>query len=150
MKKLIILLSLVMVLTLSACNTNSGSSDVVAPESAPEAAEEDAEESAAGTYNQISMQQALQMMEEQKDYLIVDVRTAGEYAEGHIPGAVNVANETIAEEAETALPDKDQMLFVYCRSGNRSKVASQVLADLGYTNVYEFGGIKDWTGDIEK
>ena len=75
-------------------------------------------------------------------------KVGDENAEGHIPGGINVPNETIAEEAETALPDKEQILLIYCRSGNRSKQASQTLADLGYTNVYEFGGINTWEGDI--
>ena len=100
------------------------------------------------SYQQISQDKAMRMMQEESDYLVVDVRRPDEYAEGHIPGAINIPNETIAEEAETALPDKDQVLLVYCRSGNRSKQASQTLADLGYTNVYEFGGINTWEGDI--
>jgi len=99
-------------------------------------------------YKQISQDEAMRMMQEESGYLIVDVRRADEFSEGHIPGAINVPNETIADEAGTALPDKDQMLLIYCRSGNRSREASQKLADLGYTNVYEFGGISTWEGDI--
>ena len=87
------------------------------------------------------------MMEEEKDYLILDVRTPEEYEEAHIPEAVNVPNETIGTEEIPELPDKEQLIFVYCRSGNRSKQASQKLADLGYTNIIEFGGINDWNGD---
>lgn len=86
-------------------------------------------------------------MEEEKDYLILDVRTPEEYEEAHIPEAVNVPNETIGTEEIPELPDKEQLIFVYCRSGNRSKQASQKLADLGYTNIIEFGGINDWSGD---
>lgn len=86
-------------------------------------------------------------MEEEKDYLILDVRTPEEYEEAHIPEAVNVPNETIGTEEIPELPDKEQLIFVYCRSGNRSKQASQKLADLGYTNIIEFGGINDWNGD---
>ena len=100
------------------------------------------------SYTQISQDEAMKMMKEQSDYLIVDVRRPDEFAEGHIAGAVNVPNETIEDEAPDALPDKEQTLLVYCRSGNRSKEASQKLADMGYTNVYEFGGINTWKGEI--
>ena len=100
------------------------------------------------TYKQISQDEAMQMMKDESGYLIVDVRTPEEFAEGHIPGAINVPNEEIGIEMPDALPDKDQLLLVYCRRGNRSKEASQKLADMGYTNVYEFGGIETWTGDI--
>lgn len=86
-------------------------------------------------------------MEEEEDYLILDVRTPEEYEEAHIPEAVNVPNETIGTEEIPELPHKEQLIFVYCRSGNRSKQASQKLADLGYTNIIEFGGINDWNGD---
>lgn len=101
-------------------------------------------------YKQISMSEAVTLMEEEEGYLILDVRTPEEFAEGHIPGAINVANETIGTEDIPKLPDKDQLILVYCRSGNRSKQASEKLAALGYTNVVEFGGMKDWTGEIEK
>ncbi|MBQ3369736.1 MAG: DUF1294 domain-containing protein [Mogibacterium sp.] len=109
--------------------------------------------SCGGGFRQISQDEALQMMKDESGYLIVDVRRPDEFAEGHIPGAVNVPNETIqeAEDADglaDALPDTEQMLLVYCRTGRRSKEASQKLADIGYTNVYEFGGISTWTGDI--
>ena len=87
------------------------------------------------------------MMTAEEDYLIVDVRTPEEFAQGHIPGAVNVPNESIGTEPPKELPVKDQLLMVYCRSGNRSKQASQKLADMGYSNVVEFGGIIDWPGD---
>ena len=76
-------------------------------------------------------------------------RQTEEYEEKHITGAVNLPNETIKTEEITQLPDKEQLILVYCRSGNRSKQASQKLADLGYTNIVEFGGIKDWTGETE-
>ena len=100
------------------------------------------------SYTQISQDEAMKMMQEQTDCLIVDVRRPDEFAEGHIAGAVNVPNETIEDEVPEALPDKEQTLLVYCRSGNRSKEASQKLADMGYTNVYEFGGINTWKGEI--
>ena len=100
------------------------------------------------SYTQISQDEAMKMMQEQTDYMIVDVRRPDEFAEGHIAGAVNVPNETIEDEAPDALPHKEQTLFIYCRSGNRSKEASQKLADMGYTNVFEFGGINTWEGEI--
>ena len=80
-------------------------------------------------------------MHDESGYLIVDVHRPDEFAEGHIAGAINVPNEAIEDEQPEALPDPDQLLLIYCRSGNRSKEAAQKLADVGYTNAYEFGGI---------
>ena len=99
------------------------------------------------SYRQISMDEAITMMEEESGYIILDVRTPEEFADKHIPGAVNIPNETIAAEEIPELPDKDQLILVYCRSGNRSKQASEKLAALGYTNVVEFGGINSWPGE---
>jgi len=99
------------------------------------------------TYTQISMEEAIVMMEENSDYILLDVRTPEEFAELHIPGAICIPNETIGTEDIPQLPDKDQLILVYCRSGNRSKQASEKLAALGYSNVYEFGGIIDWPGE---
>ena len=99
-------------------------------------------------YMKISMDEAIAMMEAEKDYLIVDVRSYEEFAQGHIPGALNVPNESIGTEPPLLLPDKDQLIMIYCRSGNRSKQASQKLVDMGYSNIVEFGGIMDWPGDI--
>ena len=99
------------------------------------------------SYVQISMDEAVAMMEEETDYVILDVRTPEEFAQKHIPGAVNVPNEVIGDDEIAELPDKEQLILVYCRSGNRSKQASEKLAAMGYTNVYEFGGINDWTGE---
>ena len=87
------------------------------------------------------------MMAEKSDYIILDVRTPEEFSDKHIPGAINVANETIGTGEIPELPDKEQLILVYCRSGNRSKQASEKLAQLGYTNVVEFGGINDWPGE---
>ena len=102
------------------------------------------------SYTSISMSEAEDMMKNEKDYIILDVRTAEEYKEGHIPNAINVANETIGEDEIAELPDKDQLIMVYCRSGRRSKQAASKLVKLGYTNIVEIGGIIDWKGDIEK
>ena len=101
-------------------------------------------------YTSITMEEAKEIFQEKGDYLIVDVRRADEFAEGHIPGAINIANEDIASTEPAELPDKDQVIYVYCRSGNRSKQASAKLAAMGYTNIVEFGGILDWTGEVEK
>ena len=99
------------------------------------------------TYRQVNMDEAITMMEEGSSYIILDVRTPEEFAEKHIPGAINVANETIGTDEIPELPDKDQLILVYCRSGNRSKQASEKLVALGYTNIVEFGGINDWPGE---
>ena len=101
------------------------------------------------TYEQISMEDAVRLMKEEEDYIILDVRTVEEYEAGHIPNAICISNETIGTEDPKELPDKEQLILVYCRSGNRSKQASGKLVALGYTNVKEFGGIIDWDGDIE-
>ena len=99
------------------------------------------------SYRQIDMDEAITMMEEESSYIILDVRTPEEFADKHIPGAINIPNETISTEEIPELPDKDQLILVYCRSGNRSKQASEKLAALGYTNIVEFGGINDWPGE---
>ena len=100
------------------------------------------------SYRQINMDEAIAMMEAESDYIILDVRTPEEFSEKHIPGAINIANETIGSEEIPELPDKDQLILVYCRSGNRSKQASEKLVALGYTNIVEFGGINDWPGEV--
>ncbi len=99
-------------------------------------------------YRRIDMDSAISMMETEQDYVILDVRTQAEYEAGHIPGAICIPNETIAKERPDELPQTDQLILVYCRSGNRSKQASQKLAVMGYTQVVEFGGIRDWPGDV--
>ena len=100
-----------------------------------------------GSYRQINGSDAIAMMEEEADYIILDVRTAEEFKDKRIPDAINIPNETIGAEEIPELPDKDQLNLVYCRSGNRSKQASEKLAALGYTNIVEFGGIIDWPGE---
>ena len=99
-------------------------------------------------YTQISQEEARQMMEQDGTQIIVDVRTQEEYDSGHIPGAICIPNESIGCDSPEALPDYDQIILIYCRSGNRSKQAAEKLAAMGYTNIYEFGGINTWTGDI--
>lgn len=105
------------------------------------------------TTNQIqyvSMDEITTIMQENTNYIILDVRTIEEYNEGHIPNAICIPNETIDETVTTKLPNKDQLILIYCRSGNRSKQAALKLQQLGYTNLVEFGGIIDWNGEIEK
>lgn len=98
-------------------------------------------------YRQLDMNEAVEMMENEKDYIILDVRTEQEFEEQHIPNAINVPNETIGTKEISELPDKEQLLMVYCRSGNRSKQASEKLVEIGYRNIVEFGGMKDWPGE---
>lgn len=98
-------------------------------------------------YRQVDMNEAVEMMENEKDYIILDVRTEQEFEEQHIPNAINVPNETIGTKEILELPDKEQLIMVYCRSGNRSKQASEKLVKIGYSNIVEFGGMKDWPGE---
>lgn len=101
------------------------------------------------SYQQVDAETAKELMDTEDDYVILDARTQAEYDEGHIPDAILIPHDTVATAAEDALPDKDQLILVYCRSGNRSKQASQALVDLGYTNVVEFGGINSWPYEVE-
>ena len=100
------------------------------------------------TYCSITMDEAVDMMAKETGYIILDVRRPDEFAAGHIPNAINVPNETIGTAEIPELPDKNQLILVYCRSGRRSKEASEKLVKLGYTNIVEFGGILDWKGEI--
>ena len=102
------------------------------------------------TYEQITAKEAKTIMETQPDYIIIDARTQEEFADGHIEGAIMIPEYEIANRAEKELPDKDALILVYCRSGRRSKIASEELVKLGYTNVKEFGGIIDWPYEIVK
>ena len=129
MKKLIFLLLAVMVLT--ACG-------------------QDKENDQGAVYVNITAEEAKQIMDNEEGYIILDVRTQEEYDEGHIPGAIVISHEEIAEKAEEVLTDKDQLILVYCRSGRRSKIAAEALVELGYTNIKEFGGIIDWPYEVEK
>lgn len=102
------------------------------------------------SYTQISQEEAGEMMERDDGHIIVDVRRQDEYDAGHIPGAILIPNESIGTEPPKELPDLNQIILIYCRSGNRSKQAAEKLAAMGYTNVYEFGGISTWTGEDRK
>lgn len=100
-------------------------------------------------YVNITAEEAKQIMDTEEGYIILDARTQEEYDQGHIPGAIVISHEEIAEKAEKMLTDKDQLILVYCRSGRRSKIAAEALVELGYTNIKEFGGIIDWPYEVE-
>ncbi len=108
-----------------------------------------AENSQGAVYVNITAEEAKNIMDTQEGYIILDVRTQEEYDAGHIPDAIVISHEEIAEKAEAVLTDKDQLILVYCRSGRRSKLAAEALVELGYTNVKEFGGIIDWPYEVE-
>ena len=129
MKKWLIALSAVLALT--GCAGQPGQEESIMP-------------------NLITASEAKQMLDEQQGYVLLDVRTEQEYAQGHIPGALLIPNTELSEKAADLLPDKEQMILVYCRSGRRSAEAARTLADMGYTQVYDFGGIIDWPYEIEK
>ena len=134
LKALLILLTLLM---LAGCAASADKNNVTTKTTDP-------------TYKQVSMSEAAEIMKSESDYIVLDVRRSDEFAEGHIPGAINIPNENIGNDEIPALPDKDRLILVYCRSGRRSKEASDKLVNLGYTNIVEIGGILDWTGEIEK
>lgn len=109
---------------------------------------EDGERAKGESYRQIDQDTAMQMMETDDGHVIVDVRRQDEYDAGHIPGAILIPNESIVDERPEALSDLNQIILIYCRSGNRSKQAAEKLAGMGYTSIYEFGGINTWQGEI--
>ena len=100
-------------------------------------------------YMNITAQEAKEIMDTQEGYIILDVREQDEFDQGHIPGAILIPYTQIDRKAEDMLPDLDQLILVYCRSGRRSKIAAEALVELGYTNIKEFGGILDWPYEIE-
>ena len=128
MKKLIFIILAMMLLT--ACGQNR-------------------ENNREAVYVNITAQQAKEIMDTEKGYVILDTRTQEEYDEGHIPGAILIPYDEILEKAEGVLTEKDQLILVYCRSGRRSKLAAEDLVKLGYTNIKEFGGIIDWPYEVE-
>ena len=138
MKQRLSALLLVFILCITGCKaTNSNESDKVSP-------------TKINGYTQISQDEAKEMMTRDDGHIIVDVRRQDEYDAGHIPGAILIPNESIDKERPKELPDLDQIILVYCRSGRRSKEASEKLAKMGYTNIYEFGGIITWPGETTK
>ncbi len=133
MKKSIVLIALLLLVFTAGCSASGPAGDT---------------EKREPTFHQISQEEAKEMMAKDDGHVVVDVRRQDEYDAGHIPGAILVPNESIGCDSPEALPDYDQIILVYCRSGNRSKQAAQKLAGMGYTNIYEFGGITTWTGDV--
>lgn len=129
MKMLNVILILALLCLFPAC---SGGSPPGEPESA---------------YQTISAEEARNMMDADSPYILLDVRTKEEFEESRIEGAILIPDYEIAERAETDLPDQDAVILIYCRSGRRSTLAANELADIGYTNVYDFGGIIDWPYD---
>ena len=150
MKKSTIICSLIMLLCLCACDINDTKKNDLLVSDATETSDKNGGTDEMAQYTSISMDEAKEIFKTPGDYIILDVRRADEFADGHIPGAINVADESIVDKERVELPDKQQTIYVYCRSGNRSKQASEKLAKMGYTNIIEFGGILDWKGNIEK
>jgi len=147
---IVVAVILVLVATMNACAANSDKiTDTEANRELKMQENKNMNQEQTNTYRQISMEESVIMMREESDYIILDVRRSDEFAEGHIPNAINVANEDIGTDEIVELPDKDQLIMVYCRSGRRSKEAAEKLVKLGYTNIVEFGGILDWTGNVE-
>ena len=132
MKKALSILTILILLLVAGCGASNQS----------------AESTAESAYRQISQDEAMEMMARDDGHVVVDVRRQDEYDAGHIPGAILIPNESIGCDSPEALPDYDQIILIYCRTGNRSKQAAEKLAAMGYTNIYEFGGINTWTGDI--
>lgn len=151
-KKILITLTLVLAFSMTACGTKKEEKTIenINETQIEEISTEENTESEILTYKSISMQEGQSLIETETNYIILDVRTIEEFDEGHIPGAVCIPNENIGSEKIEELPNKNQLILVYCRSGNRSKQASEKLINLGYTNIVEFGGIIDYTGEIEK
>ena len=109
-----------------------------------------AAENEGSVYMNISHEKAKEMMENIGEFVLLDARSEEEFSEGHIPGAIVIPHDEISERAESEIPEKDVPVFVYCRSGRRSKIAAEELVSLGYSEIYEFGGIIDWPYEIEK
>lgn len=139
-----------MILLLSACSSTGGGApaEPTPPKASSTVSPTPAAPSADAAYRKITAEEGKKLME-QGGVAIVDVRTPEEYAEAHIPGAVNIPNETIGSQKPEALPDEDAALILYCRTGRRSKEASDKLLALGYQNISDMGGILDWTFETE-
>ena len=130
---------------MTSCNEPLNTSNVAEQPATAESVTEGESSINIDGYMQITQDEAKSLMDSEKDYIILDVRTMEEFSESHIEGAILIPDYEINEKAEETLTDKNQLILVYCRSGRRSKSAAAELADLGYTNVKEFGGIIDWS-----
>ena len=148
MKKVLCIISVSFCILLTACGNDSsigiiggadGPTSIIVSEKGEKA-----------MYEQITPEEAKKIMDSGEEHIILDTREQDEFDEGHIPGAILIPYTEIENKAEEMLPDKDKLILVYCRSGRRSKIAAESLSKLGYTNVKEFGGIIDWTYEIEK
>ena len=148
MKKVLCIISVLLCILLTACGNDSsigiiggadGPTSIIVSEKGEKA-----------MYEQITAEEAKKIMDSGEEHIILDTREQDEFDEGHIPGAILIPYTEIENKAEAMLPDKDKLILVYCRSGRRSKIAAESLSKLGYTNVKEFGGIIDWTYEIEK
>lgn len=134
MKRILCIISVVLGIILVACANNNSTTD----------------EGEKAMFEQITQQQAKKIMDSGEEYILLDTREQSEFDEGHIPGAILIPYTEIENKAEQIIPDKNAQILVYCRSGRRSKIASESLVNLGYTNVKEFGGIIDWPYETEK
>lgn len=148
MKKVLCIISILLCILLTACGNDSsigiiggadGPTSIIVSEKGEKA-----------MYEQITAEEAKKIMDSGEEHIILDTREQDEFDEGHIPGAILIPYTEIGNKAEAMLPDKDKLILVYCRSGRRSKIAAESLSKLGYTNIKEFGGIIDWTYEIEK
>lgn len=145
MKKTGIIILAVLLLTIS---ISAGCAAKTSPDSSQTNSKGD-ENMTKAEYHKISQDEAKKRMDEHENSVIVDVRQENEYSEGHIKNAVLVPLDTIGDEKPAALPDLDQEILVYCRSGKRSEQAARKLVSLGYTKVYDFGGINTWPYETE-
>ena len=148
MKKALCIISVLLCILLTACGDDS-SIGIIGGADGPTSIIV-AEKGEKAMYEQITAENAKKIMDSGEDHIILDTREQDEFDEGHIPGAILIPYTEIEERSEEMLPDKDAQILVYCRSGRRSKIASESLAKLGYTNVKEFGGIIDWPYEVEK
>ena len=142
MKKLLCVISVVLCIFLTACGNDSSIGMIGGSEGATSI--NYAEKGEKAMYQQITAEEAKNIMDSGEEHIVLDTREQDEFDEGHIPNAILIPYTEIENKAEEMIPDKDKLILVYCRSGRRSKIASEALAKLGYTNVKEFGGIIDW------
>ena len=148
MKKALCIISVLLCILLTACGDDS-SIGIIGGADGPTSIIV-AEKGEKAMYEQITPEEAKKIMDSGEEHIVLDTREQDEYDEGHIPGAILIPYTEIENKAEEMLTDKDKLILVYCRSGRRSKIAAESLSKLGYTNVKEFGGIIDWTYEIEK
>ena len=148
MKKALCIISVLLCILLTACGDDSSIGTIGGADGPTSIIV--AEKGEKAMYEQITAEEAKKIMDSGEEHIILDTREQDEFDEGHIPGAILIPYTEIENKAEEMLTDKDKLILVYCRSGRRSKIAAESLSKLGYTNVKEFGGIIDWTYEIEK